>query len=100
MMNNPWEKLGQGYYRRQDTEINAFYAKTETGEYLFIIDLEELLDKDIELSRIYRKFYNIRQVLICNYIAKKLLGDDISKYKDECDIIDKYIRTYFTKYKH
>lgn len=49
-MNNPWEKLGQGYYRRQDTEINAFYAKTETGEYLFIIDLEELLDKDIELS--------------------------------------------------
>lgn len=65
-----------------------------------IENLEFFKDKDIELSRIYRKFYNIRQVLICNYIAKKLLGDDISKYKDECDIIDKYIRTYFTKYKH
>lgn len=49
-MNNPWEKLGQGYFRRQDIDINAFYAKNETGEYLFIIDLEELLDKDIELS--------------------------------------------------
>lgn len=49
-MNNPWEKLGQGYYRRQDADINAFYAKNEAGEYLFIIDLEELLEKDIELS--------------------------------------------------
>lgn len=49
-MNNPWEKLGQGYFRRQDIDINAFYAKNETGKYLFIIDLEELLDKDIELS--------------------------------------------------
>ena len=49
-MNNPWENIGQGYYRRQDKDINAFYAKNESGEYLFIIDLEELLDKDIELS--------------------------------------------------
>ncbi len=49
-MNNPWENLGQGYYRRLDRDINAFYAKNESGEYLFIIDLEELLDKDIELS--------------------------------------------------
>ena len=47
-MNNPWENLGQGYYRRLDRDINAFYAKNESGEYLFIIDLEELLDKDIE----------------------------------------------------
>ena len=46
-MNNPWENIGQGYYRRQDKDINAFYAKNESGEYLFIIDLEELLDKDI-----------------------------------------------------
>lgn len=49
-MNNPWENIGQGYYRRQDKDINAFYAKNKSGEYLFIIDLEELLDKDIELS--------------------------------------------------
>lgn len=49
-MNNPWKNIGQGYYRRQDKDINAFYAKNESGEYLFIIDLEELLDKDIELS--------------------------------------------------
>lgn len=62
-----------------------------------IENLEFFKDKDIELSRVYRKFYNIRQVLICNYIAKKLLGDDISKYKEECDIIDKYIRTYLQK---
>ena len=49
-MNNPWTNIPKKHYIRQDKEINVFYAKSDNGNYLFIIELEELLNKNIEIS--------------------------------------------------
>lgn len=57
-----------------------------------IENLEFFKDKDIQTSRIYKRYYNLRQVLVGYSIAKNILKDDINLYKKECDIIDKFIK--------
>lgn len=57
-----------------------------------IENLEFFKDKDIQTSRIYKRYYNLRQVLVGYSIAKTILKEDINLYKEECEIIDKFIK--------
>lgn len=57
-----------------------------------IENLEFFKDKDIQTSRIYKRYYNIRQVIIGYSIAKTILKEDINLYKEECEIINKFIK--------
>lgn len=57
-----------------------------------IENLEFFKDKDIQTSRIYKRYYNLRQVIIGYSIAKTILKEDINLYKEECEIIDKFIK--------
>lgn len=57
-----------------------------------IENLEFFKDKDIQTSRIYKRYYNLRQVIVGYSIAKTILKEDINLYKEECEIIDKFIK--------
>lgn len=57
-----------------------------------IENLEFFKDKDIQTSKIYKRYYNLRQVIVGYSIAKTILKEDINLYKEECEIIDKFIK--------
>ena len=50
MMNNPWTNIQNGCQIRQDMNVNVYFAKSDNGEYLCKVDLEQILERDIELS--------------------------------------------------
>lgn len=60
---------------------------------LAIIENIEYANKtDIKMSAIYRGRFNTFSVMQHYYIAKKILGDSISEYKEECEQIEKYLK--------
>lgn len=49
-MNNPWNNIQNGCQIRQDMDVNVYFAKSDNGEYLCKVDLEQIIERDIELS--------------------------------------------------
>lgn len=57
-----------------------------------IENLEFFKDKYIQTSKTYKRYYNLKQVIVGYSLAKTILKEDINLYKEECDIIYKFIK--------
>ena len=59
-----------------------------------VYNVEERLDKNIQafLNQTYKRYYNLRQVIVGYTLAKTILKEDINLYKEECEIINKFIK--------
>lgn len=62
-----------------------------------IENIEFFKNKDIKLSKLYRKYYNTKQVLMLYGYAKIILKEQICNYKEECNIIDNWIKNNIIK---
>lgn len=56
-----------------------------------IENLQFFKENNIKQSKVCKHFYNIYSVIRCFNDAKRILKNDIEKYKEECDIIEMYI---------
>lgn len=59
-----------------------------------IENIEFAKNSNIEISRRYQSLYNIIGIIVHYSIAKKILKDDISNFKEECNIIKNYLIEY------
>lgn len=59
-----------------------------------IENIEFARTSNIEISRQYQSLYNIIGIIVHYSIAKKILKDDMSNFKEECNIIKEYLIEY------